>query len=67
VIGHPNPALSLLVAAVNSALAMFVWMLALGALKLGCGPQCAVMLAVMLLRFDMYAGRKGQHAHAHAA
>ena len=111
VIGYPNlvqqaPALSLLVAAVNYAVAMFAWMLVRGhdarhnlemsgttigvgilfvgafwlgliptgsltawpsLVKLECGPQCAVMLALMLLRFDMYSGRKDHHPQAHAA
>jgi hypothetical protein len=111
VIGYPNlvqqaPALSLLVAALNYALAMFVWMLVRGhaarhnlemsgttiavgilfagafwmgviptssltawpsLLKLECGPQCAVMLAVMPLRSDRYSGRNGHDAQVHAA
>ena len=32
-----------------------------------CGPACALMLPVMLLRRDMYTGRTGEHTHRRAS
>ena len=32
-----------------------------------CGPACVLMLAVMLLRLDMYTGRTGEHTHRRAS
>jgi hypothetical protein len=31
-----------------------------------CGLSCLAMIIVMLFRLDLYTGRKGHHAHAHA-
>jgi hypothetical protein len=32
-----------------------------------CGPACVLMLPVMLLRLDLYAGRTGEHTHRRPA
>jgi hypothetical protein len=39
----------------------------LSLLKLECARQCAVMFAVMLVRYNDYSGPADHHGHAHAA
>ena len=70
---RPTAEMAAATMAVGVALVGLAWLGIIPASDLGgwagarfCGPACAVMLPVMLLRRDMYTGRAG-HAMAHAA
>jgi Ca2+/Na+ antiporter len=67
---RPNLEMSSVAIALALLMIGLVWLgiVANSALQIGVGPFCGIvcagMVVVMLFRLDLYAGRKGHHAHA---